>query len=230
MNKEILDKVQKLVNLSKSDNANEAATAWGMAQKLMTKHRISLLDLEEAQGVKEELQDVAMPGFFGSKIVAWKGYLANHIAKLNGCKLYFWKTNDNVVFKLIGRLSDIQIVNYLYNSIVQQIEILSARALKIHGGGKTFTNNFKWGAAQTVVDRLQKAQEELKSEVGCFALVRLDNRYVEAEQESAKLKLRKHSFSLSSYDKSGRELGIQAGKNVSLNKGLTESHAVKSLV
>jgi hypothetical protein len=77
----IKEKIKKLFALSKSPNANEAATALGMAQKMMEAYGIKRNDVGEFEVIKE-----AVKGNGGEKPPRYEVYLVGEIAKAFGCQ------------------------------------------------------------------------------------------------------------------------------------------------
>ena len=74
-------KIKKLFALSKSPNANEAAIALEMAQKLMIEHGIGRNDVGKFEIIEEELK-----GSGGRKPPRYELYLAASIASSFGCQ------------------------------------------------------------------------------------------------------------------------------------------------
>lgn len=231
MNEQVIDKIKGLLSLSQSSNLHESSVAWATAQKLMLKYRISEVELNSS-APKEAINTSPIPLFSGQRSITWMSILAGGIAKVNSCGVVVRSTNDGVIFALSGRPSDQEIVRYFYNSIVSQIEILSARAMKERNGpksgAKTFSNNFKLGAVETVLNRLDKIKEEVKQEAnqeakvgGTSAAMVLASRDREIEQYMAKEypKLVYVSKPHRS-NENAKDLGRAAGNSVNINPGL----------
>jgi len=101
----ILDKVRKLLELSKSSDPNEAANAARHAQALLTKHRLSQEDvLEEERGIFE-VDDTT-----GTSAPFWEILLINIIAHVNECKML----RSSFSFHLVGAKKDAELVDYLF--------------------------------------------------------------------------------------------------------------------
>ena len=259
INSKILNKIQKLLDLSNNNsNENEAATAFGQAQALLSKYRLSMAEVEAASATfsaGEQVIQSAKPLYVGERVVHWKSFLADSIAKFNGCKMFvnfkymcadcgsaFVKNNNNKSicskcgvyvghkkqsrYVVVGRPSDIEIVDYLFHSVVQQIETLCKTAMQNgYGVGKTFSNNFKHAATDTVVGRLRSAHQEVRKEyAGSAAMVLVDKKDAEVQKwmDDNVGKLRPLTIA-SRTDHSARDLGRQADHKVSLNKGIKGS-------
>ena len=226
----IFEKIKKLLILAdKNPNENEAANAYAQAQKLLSRYKLDAAQVELATGVaqtSEPIFNCATPLYSGKRVIQWKSGLANEIAKLNACKLYIDNSSLGIEYRLIGRQSEIDIISYLFESIVAQIEMASASALaRGNGHGKTFTNNFKHAATNEVIRRLTEAKNEVQTEFvktnGTAAMVLVDSRMNEVLQWQQKhIPLRSKVASGYRKDIDGWQQGKAAGQKVSLNRGL----------
>lgn len=227
----ILGKIKKLVSLSKNNNSvAEAASAWARAQELLIKHKLSMAEVNAASATldaDEAIVEGASPLYSGERVVHWKSYLANVISQINGCKMFirYSRNPKQVRYAVVGTPSDIEIVRYLFDSIVSQIDFLCHQAMSFgYGTGKTYSNNFRFGAAQTVAERLQAVREQVRSEYkGSTALVLVDKQEaaVSAWVDKNVGKLSRGVSSNSRADNSAFNQGKAAGHKVALNKGLT---------
>lgn len=238
----IIEKIQYLLKLAQGNtNINEAAAAFAAAQQLLMKHNLDQAQVEAVTGLKsagEKIVDDVKPLYVGRRVILWKDHLANSLSMLNSCKMYIhnaWKlvpgdVQKEISYRVIGRPSDVEMVRYFFNSIVTQIEQLSAEALRLgKGSGKTFTNNFKIAAGQVVVSRLremnQNVREEHAKEHGSAALVLVDQKAEAVEQwtkDNLELKPRSINYKTAA-DPDGYRAGREAGEKVSLNKGMSEN-------
>lgn len=108
-----IDKVRKLLAVANDKGATEAEamTAALMAQKLMAKYDIDILDVEEkktAEEIGEEVVDTTLKGHFSTK---WKTQLATTIARNFRCKVY---TNGSNTVVFYGRKSDTKIAGDVF--------------------------------------------------------------------------------------------------------------------
>jgi hypothetical protein len=86
----IKDKIKKLFALSKSPNANEAAAALEMAQKLMAEYGIIVSIDGEFEIMREEVK-----GNSGQKPPTYEVYLVSEIAKAFGAKTAYGFVKDD---------------------------------------------------------------------------------------------------------------------------------------
>lgn len=228
----VLVKIQHLMKLAQAGtNANESASAFAQAQALLFKHKLEMSDVEKASAaLNEEIIEGAKFLYEGKRAIAWKSRLAGGICQLNACRYYIKRTRNGMKYAVVGRNSDIEVVHYLFNSIVEQIEIFSQDALnKCLIEGKTGSNNFKHAAAEKVISRLEETQRQIREEYkGTTALVFVDSKDAEvAKWVEKNLNLVYKSFGGHRGDDSAASLGRQAGGKVSLNKGMNGSSGTK---
>lgn len=224
----IIEKIQKLMALAnKGTNVNESAAAMAQAQTLLMKHRLSMAEVELADKAfknPENITEGTRPLYEGQRIVHWKSTLAYYVANLNSCKMFYHHGFKSVRYMLVGRASDMEIVHYFYESITGHIERLCKETMSAGlGTGKTFSNNFKHGAVETVVQRLTEEQNKIRSEYqGSAALVLVDRKGVEVEQwMKQNMNLRKmQNTNVARGNNNARNLGREAGQRVPLNKGI----------
>jgi hypothetical protein len=101
------------------------------------------------------------------------------------------------------------------------------------GSGKTFSNQFKLGCVETVLSRLEKADEDMKAEyAGTAALVLVNNQLAEVEKYITQTvgPLKRMSPTIARADASARELGRKAGESVSLNKAVSSASSKAPLL
>lgn len=220
MNENILDKVRKLLELSKNNtNINEANAALAQAQALMTKHRLSMFDLDKKIG---DLTEVDLPQ--GKRNISWKSQLLNGICKNNNCKTIIME-GKGISYRIIGTETDIELVKFIYDTIVAQIEFHVSEALRNNlGTGKTFTNNFKLAAVQTVIQRMNEANKKvMESVTNAMVFVNTSQAKIASYVENNIGKLRPHKYAGGALDEDGWQLGTEAGRKVSWNKGIAGS-------
>jgi hypothetical protein len=228
----LISKVRKLLQLSTSSNANEAALAAAKAQELIDRHNLSatMLALEDAAPVDtldEPIQDFYTAGApLDSQKTAqtWRGRLAVTISRLNGCRVY--TAGGDIA--LVGRPTDAETVRYLYGYITREIERLTNEFGK--GMGTSWRNNFRLGAVQGVKSKLYESRKTFEATVraeasSTMALMRVDRALARIEQHGEtverwtkeNLKLYKRSEQRVNHDARARETGRQAGRTINVN-------------
>lgn len=238
MNDEIISKIQNLLRLSENNsNLNESAAAYKAAQELLTRHKLTLADIESkaTEGSSEPIEVSNVPLYVGKRAITWKGCLADQIAQVNGCGVW-WRPslhNGKWVKRLMimGAPSDMAICTWLFQTCVTQIEAMCKIALAANrGGGKTFSNNFKMGAVHTIAKRLKEAKEEVEEEyagTAAIVLVKKNEMEVRKAMDSMNLKATRASYRS---DRSGYAAGKEAGKKVDLSRHKVSGQTNKGLL
>lgn len=243
----IIERIEKLLSLAGNNpSQEEALRAAEQAARLMTEYQIdrAVLEASETEG---ESVDSAPIEVLGRNMIRWKGALSNGIAVANGCKMYWsrYSRSESVVgtlrqgesqagkyggrgLMIVGRVSDIEVVSYLYAYFSREIERLAKVAWKEYDGdgwyenGKTFKNNFRLNAAYAIVKRLREARADAINVVkkargaDCSALVKLDEHDRDITRFYENLGLGSGSASSARYSAAGARAGSQAGSSIAM--------------
>ncbi len=225
----IIEKIRKLLALSKSTNANEAAAAAAKAQRLMTEHQIAEAELESGeQHERATLADDPIDTF-GWQTPQWKERLCGSLVQLNGCmcwKLSRWERGTRVrKVQIVGRPSDVATVRYLYAWLTAEIERLAQRNTK--GRGRDYANSYRMGAVVGCVSAMQAADRQARQTAPSAALVRLDAREEEARAVAAQLQLdiKKARPSAAARDQEAYRAGVRDGAQLHTGAKLGETGA-----
>lgn len=219
---DVFKKVKDLLRLAENnDNLAEATLAFGKAQELLSKYNLSMSDIEhdlEAKEAIEEQEGIESNG----RMASWKKALASSIARANQCFSYT-KMIDKSTIKVVGRPSDIQIVNYMYLVISREIE----RLCKVNqpsnlnkSSGKIWSNSFKIGAVKAISDRFNEVKKQSMENADEKAIVRVEKRFEEAKTFAYKNE--KIVTKGSSYRKNegAYGAGYKSGQQIHANSGL----------
>ncbi len=171
----LLSRVHKLLALARSPNVHEAATAAGLAQALIARHRLQgWIDAGQAVAADPDpIEDARdSPLEVSRRLRKWKVVLACAIADANGCIAYTLDRGKDQAIVLVGRARDRAAVLELWTWLVARIEWLSAT----HGAGqdRQWHEAFRVGAVASVADRLAHVEEQVREEFTTAALVRVD--------------------------------------------------------
>lgn len=225
---EALDRVRKLLSLAKSDNVHEAAAALALAQKIIARHKIDRAvfsaEPSAAPAPSEKIEDMTLT----DSTSTWRMRLASALAGQNACYLYYVPGQR---VQIVGRRSDFETVKYMFEWLAKEIDRLAAA--EVQGRGKTWSNNFRLGAVETLQRRLsmEKMQTEREAQAEAFArdgeagLARINSALVLVKKDEgaaaswvkANLKMRRTSGPRSNYDPSARAAGRAAGGSISLS-------------
>jgi hypothetical protein len=220
----IISKVQKLLALSKSSNANEAAAAANAANKLIDQYRLSVADLSEDSAEIDPMMEDSGVVYETGRIVPWKQSLVVTLARHYGCATFIsavYPMGRKVSrFKLVGRKSDIAIVNYMFSYLSAECARLCEK--EAHGKGKVFANSYCSGFVAGIRQQLQESRKEAEKEATGTAIVAINNRQKEASEFMYKLHNLKSSKGHSSAQTDFRAFnaGLQQGRNTHLGAGL----------
>ena len=231
----VVERVKKLLELSKSENVNESATAAAQAQKLMTKHSITELMLEKSDEKLEEAIEDAILYAQDKQMPQWYGRLCMKLCGVNQCDCY----QSGNQLKVVGRPSDAQTVRYLFSYISKEIIRLRDQHSEERGEpGRRWRNDFCIGATAEVNNRLyiaaKEARAEMKREADASdtmgtgtAIVLVNNALAKLDKRGAdvgvwvkkNLKLQTTSSSRRYSDRDGRTTGQLAGRNIDIGAG-----------
>ena len=218
----IIEKVNKLLSLSSSSNANEAALAAAMANKLIDQYRLSESDLAQTQD-DPLIQD---DGFLyeTGRIVRWKSILAYVLSKHYGCALFnsliLINGRKSSRYKLIGRKSDIEITKYMFNWLLLECQRLVKQ--EAYGNGKIFAQSYCIGFVEGIRNQLKSSREEISQQANQQAISRINSREKEATDFMHKLHKLKNAPSLkaSQIDPMAFNAGMDRGKSLHLGKNV----------
>lgn len=223
---EIVDRIRKLLALSKSSNPNEAANAAAAAQKLMDRHRIEQAALEEPETEDEPIRDFEDPLDSGRRMPTWRKRLAVNIADANNCRIYL-RHGGGTDVAIVGRAADAQTVRYLYAYCVREID----RLTRSHGSGngRTWCNNFRIGCVDAIRIKLEAQREQVKREMlesssdterTKYAIQKVSDKGTEVERwVERNMNLRKAPRPQMRGDHGARRAGQRAGASINLNRG-----------
>ncbi|MCZ2224691.1 MAG: DUF2786 domain-containing protein [Chitinophagales bacterium] len=234
---DIVEKIKKLRALATSSNEEEAATAAALAEKLIAKYRIEEAELNASNNIEETINIYTDPLYDTFRIIQWKNDLACILAKHYGCGIYVHSTKDTLrpsankqsSYRLCGTQGDVAIVKFMFEWLVNKIEVLCKRNCK--GKGHIASNSFCLGAVTGINYQLSLAYAEAKKEASSSALIILDSKWQKAnDYMNTALELGKAKGSnKSKVDRSMYDNGYDAGKNINLGKGLPEKTSGKLL-
>lgn len=190
---DIVEKVRKLLALSKSSNINEAATAASVANKYIVQYRLSEADYaekKEKSGTDQsDMFDDPEPVYASARVTPWKLQLACVLAQHYGCAIW----NDRVMnqgnryqsrFRLIGKYNDVKFTKYMFSWLVNEISRHSE--IECRGMGHATYASYCLGAVKGVDSLLRETREkaivQAKNSGHSSAIVRLNAREQEAQK------------------------------------------------
>jgi len=173
----VLDKIRKLLALSKSSNANEAAAAAAKAADLMRQHKLEETDITEATQDGSLITELPMgaDGFMAS----WRFALISAVARSCFCEALALRVGQRRKVRLVGRRDDTEVAQEIFKHVAGEIERLADEELDdpfvVLGveDVRSYKDNFRRGAAVGVADRLKvEARVFARSSDKALVLVR----------------------------------------------------------
>lgn len=229
----VISKVQKLLSLANSSNANEAATAAALANKLIDQYRLSSADYSVSETEIDPLIEDNDYIYETGRIVPWKSSLVVVLAKHYGCALFnsaYYPNGRKVSrYKLVGRNSDIEITKYMFNWLMLECQRLSENEAR--GKGRVFASSYCQGFVVGIRQQLFKSRQEAKMGASESSIVKIDSREAEANQFMNKMhNLRKTNASSSMrLDANAFHAGVDRGKSLHLGQSMGSGCKVKML-
>lgn len=165
---DVLDRVRKLLKLAHGTPSEaEAALAAQRAAELMAEHQLSEAEVRAAdpQQKAEEIDRQAPCGPGDKRRVAWKGTIANAVARSMGVKM-FWHSG---AIRLFGRTSATQATAYTAQYLWHEVDRLADAAWQAHAApawesARAWKSAFRVGAASRLASRLWQAGQAAQAE------------------------------------------------------------------
>lgn len=224
----IIEKVKKLLALSaKAGTAAEAATAAGLANKLIDEYRLEAADLEaKEEGRLEPIEEDQDYIYESGKVTTWKQELCSTLVDFYGCTYWndcYWPNGRQVSrYRVVGRRSDIGIVRYMFAWLMTECQRLAQ--LEAYGRGKVFVNSYCLGFVRGIRDQLKTSRKQAEATATNAAIVLVNSRAEEAEVELFKMHPNLKTQSTASYarrDQGAYESGKSRGASMHLGASMT---------
>ena len=228
MNNKIKDKIEKLLNLSMSDNEHESSLALQKALKLMNDHNITKDDVYRQNFINKEMTFKKI-----YRVPNWQIELHSNLSSVSGC--YFtWKDGSKhfeteAKGTITGRERDVENAVYLIEFLKKEVEIKTNERKKLlkasHVSGTSLSNylkNFKTGLIRMVCFKLEEQQEQFFTQQEESGLVCIDTK--------SKIKDSVNFFgkdvlthkSKAKEDEHGLRDGMLSGKEIELNQAVSK--------
>ncbi len=227
----IIDKVRKLLALSRSSNAHEAASAAAKANQLIDEYRLSVGQLTPDNTDTDPVETASEPLLHSNRVMMWRKSLAIRLASHYGC--FVWNSprpHAAINYQVAGRKSDIEVLNYMFAYISTECDRITLSTAK--GKGRTFAESYRRGFVDGVLSQLDASRQTVaKASNDPQALVKLDDRtqaarrHIEASTHLSKGK----SVTASRTDSSAFQSGQSAGRSMHLGQSLGASSKTRLL-
>lgn len=189
----IIEKIKKLLALSKSSNANEAATAAALAQRLMAQHRLQPADVLD--GPELTLLDPIPLIVWKSRRLppTWVSGMAARLSALNGCAIIMDRIGyDQWALKVSGQKTDVEALRFMFAWLLSEVTRLTEANYHAHMLPDVFTairkqrgkgfvrmlkNSYRHGCVAGALDAMTQANEVAKAEASGQGIVVRDDRH-----------------------------------------------------
>lgn len=225
----ITSKIQKLLELAKSENENEAQLAAKKANDLIQKHslqKVRIKNLERHHFDFNDLEDT-----YVKRVASYKRRSLIHDCLYDILKEYsvapvFSSGRGGGYLEVIGPRESVEAAHYIYDFTVNAMTLQWEQAKKTKKlKGVRARNTYFKSFTSAFVAQLRKHKSESTS---TKELVHLKN-LSEAHRQRVYPRVSAQASQSSSFDKNAWNLGNTAGKNFKVNKGLGTKNSTKLL-
>ncbi|WP_418179730.1 DUF2786 domain-containing protein [Aliarcobacter lanthieri] len=240
MSEKIKEKIEKLLNLSMSDNEHEAALALDRALKLMNEHNITKDEIYKQNFINEdfEINYIRVPD--------WLVRIYSNMAEISGC-VFTWRNgrsyaanikNRKAKGSFTGRQRDVENAVYLSEFLKREVE----KRLKKYKAEidevytekykRILIKSYKIGIINTVSGKLLLRQDEFFSEQTTgmdLVCVDRESRIKDSMAFLEELlgKKPKDHKSQAQYESQGLRDGMNAGDDIELNQAVSKQDEIK---
>lgn len=219
MDEKLIEKIKKLLALSKSSNENEAKIAMLKAQELLAKHKLSIKEIKDYKIADDSIREkISSISFRQGK---WKAKLGGLISENFGCYQYF-KTNKSQTIAFFGREEDIIVCNivleYAVDSILSTVKRLRYQYFREGYSTKGLENDYALG----FIDGLKNMFEEQKRKNQEWGLVLVKDAEVVEAYSNIKFKGSINTNTSFKGYTEAYEKGKEDGEKFSISNKITE--------
>lgn len=233
MDKKIIEKLQKLLALSASDNENEANLAMNKAEELMREHNLSVADVA-LNGSGADVDSAEVVGLTKS-VQVWERQLGGCIAQTFNGKSVYYKTGQGWKFTFVAGRTDLEIIVDLYERLRQTIKRMSKAYVRDNAkpfvSPRTLHNSYRLGMLNVIWKRLKQLQQntaptdESRNAYGMTGkeLMVVKSRAVEQWMREIFPHIKTTKTKISRVDPSAYQQGRTDGRNVNLHRSVDGS-------
>lgn len=242
MHDKIKEKIEKLLNLSMSDNEHESALALERALKLMNEHNITKDEVYKQNFINKDFK-------IGYKRVPdWLTNLYSSMATISGC-IFTWRNGisyaSNIEYReakgsFVGKQRDVENAVYLSEFLKREVEKRTKRykaeidEVYTEKYKRILLKSYKLGIIHNVSKKLLAKQDEFFSEQTTGTDLVCADRKSRVKDSMAFLEelfgtKPKNHKSQTQYERQGLEDGIMAANDIELNQAVSKQDEIKSL-
>lgn len=219
MNPEVLEKIKKILALSKNNpNEEEAALAAAKARELLDKYNLSIKDLKEDMQI-DGIEDCFIKIEDG--IPKWTQNLLYYTALYNDCTYYWHHLRDGYAMSIVGHTSDLEIFEYTYKYLKHMVETLKSQVQVPRGiNVRYYHNSYCYGIVRGLWDRMKRDKETTTTAGDSRALMVIDRKKAVDVYCKENLKLRYEKGRSLRIDSFAYSQGYKDSDKITLRKGV----------
>ncbi len=220
---EVLQKIQKLHALSRSNHLGEAENASQMRDRLMEKYNITWNDVETFSTQDNALTEDKFH-IDGKKNITLKYHLINSILNKHFFVTLLYHNTDRLNISIIGKQKDVTVATYVFHFLERTFEKEWKRYRKSYPG--SHRNSFLYGLHDGLDQHLTLQQQE---DVKEFGLVVIDNpRERRDYMKSLYSRVRTVRSKATMHEEQDYHQGVQTGQQIRIREGV-EGHLTEQL-
>ena len=232
IDQKIIDKLQKLLALSASDNENEAALAMKKAEELMREHNLSVADVA-LDGSGAHVGSAEVCGLTKTS-QTWEISLGSSIAKTFNGRAIRSRNSNGWHFTFVAGQTDLIIITDLFERLRQTIKRMSQMYVNsvrdftnVHG--KSLHNSYRMGIVHTIHKRLESLKQNTaptntRNEFGMTgtALMVIKDKAVDQRVNRIFPRIKSINTKTSISDGQAYQQGKTDGSNISLHRSVND--------
>lgn len=212
----VLRKVQKLLALASSSNANESEQAMIKSQQLLLKHHIDSKYVDQDDDEKVFLKRILKQKKENAKMRA----IAKILETFFVTTVYI-RSDGYIHLEIVGSAINVEIAEYVANFLQLELDKQFELAKKMCGiKGMVAKNSFFLGIAKGYCNKVSALQREYNKEVS-QALMIIEKKLIDAK--TMVYRRLTSSKSYGSHCANSSALGEQVGRKLTINPGLSAS-------
>ena len=230
IDQKIIDKLQKLLALSASDNENEASLAMKKAEELMREYNLSVADVA-LDGSGAHVGSAEVCGLTKTS-QTWETSLGSIIAKTFNGRAIRTRNSNGWHFTFVAGQTDLIIITDLFERLRTTIKRMS-QAYVNHAKdftrthGKSLHNSYRMGMITTINQRLERLKQntaptDSRNTFGMTgtALMVIKDKAVDQRVNRIFPRVRTTTSRASRVDGNAYQQGMTDGNNVSLHQSV----------
>jgi hypothetical protein len=228
---QVISKVRKLFELSRSSNENEAALAVAKARELLSAYNLTMADLP-ADRIQDHLNVVESTVHMGKTLRTWVKSLMIHVARGFECELIIRRRyGQDPVPAYIGTAADSQVAAYtcvfLHGELTRLAEDALPKLRRENKGWHTTSlkNSYLEGAVNRIGERLRERTQALRQveENACKDLIPAKDRMIKTYMEHTFDRIRKEYPKSRTLSLTAFKQGYEDAARVNLRPGIEET-------